>query len=57
MGIDKSTEEWASHSLGNESLSEGGVFERNGMLAHGAGIAKTEFVVFIAEDDDEWGEF
>jgi hypothetical protein len=41
MGIDKSTGEWASHSVGNASFPEGGVFERNGMLAHDADLAKT----------------
>jgi hypothetical protein len=41
MGIDKSTEEWASLSVGNASLPEGGVFERNGILAHDVGVAKT----------------
>jgi hypothetical protein len=41
MGIDKSTEEWASLSVGNASLPEGGVLERFGMLAHDVGVAKT----------------
>jgi hypothetical protein len=41
MGIDKTPVEWASHSLENASLAGGGVFERNGMLAHDADVAKT----------------
>jgi hypothetical protein len=41
MGIDKSSEEWASHSVENASLGRRGVLERLGMLVHDAAVAKT----------------